>query len=270
MHVHGCKDARVAHICDSFEYTPLIASREALVNIVGESAAIIALRKQKAMATPEHPHTTNIKDLVAAGNVDGLNALLDADSCPLPYLVMAASHLTGDSTKIGNMLRQQTDKRGALVSLLIELSEEAAAANGTEASDNNDAPVEEVVVEEPPKKRRKRRTKAEIAADKAAEASVAEEVVEIANEAVAANVDFDRAFNDILSAISDASNQQADTLAAFTKTAKAALQDSNVRYNDLVERLTRVSNALVALEDQLMLTGMILEPAVRACFEDED
>ena len=271
--IHGCKDARVAHYCDSFEYTPLIASREALVNIVGESAAITALRKQKAMATPEHPHTTNIKDLVAAGNVEGLNGLLDEQSCPLPYLVMAASHLTGDSTKIGAMLRKQTDKRSALVSLLIDLSKEAVAANGAEAPDNDDAPAaEEVVVEQPPKKRRKRRTKAEIEAAKAAkaaESAVAEEVAEIATEAVAANVDFDRAFNDILSAISDANNQQAETLATFTKTAKAALQDSNVRYNDLVERLTRVSNALVALEDQLMLTGMILEPAVRACFEDE-
>lgn len=269
-HVHGCKEARVAHICDSFEYTPLIASREALVHIVGESAAITALRKGKPMATPEHPHTTKIKDLVSQQDVEGLNALLDADSCPLPYLVMAASHLTGDSTKIGAMLRKQPDKRAALVSLLIDLAKEAAAANGAEAPDNDATPaVEEVVVEEAPRKKRKRRTKAEIEAARAAESAVAEEVVEIATGAVAANVDFDRAFNDILSAISESSNQQATTLEAFTKTAKEALQDSNVRYNDLVDRITRVSNALVALEDQLMLTGMILEPAVRACFEDE-
>lgn len=270
IHVHGCKEARVAHTCALFEYTPLIASREALVNIVGESAAITALRKQKAMTTPEHPHTANIKELVATGDVEGIDGLLSEDSCPLPYLVMAASHLTGDSTKIGAMLRKQADKRSALVSLLGELAREAAASNGgTEAPTNDDAPVEEVAVEEPPRKRRKRRTQAEIEAAKAAESEVVEEVAEIATEAVASNVDFDRAFNDILSAISESSNQQAETLEAFTKTAKAALQDSNVRYNDLVDRITRVSNALVALEDQLMLTGMILEPAVRACFEDE-
>lgn len=262
-------------MCDSFEYTPLIASREALVNIVGESAAITALRKSKTMPTPEHPHTTNIKDLVAAGNIDGLNDLLDEQSCPLPYLVMAASHLTGDSTKIGAMLRSKTDKRSALVELLIVLAKEAAAIP-VEEPVNEATPAEEVVVEEPPKtrKRRKRRTKAEIEAAKALK--VSEEEAKLANEAEErmgiagppANVDFDRAFNDILSAISDSSNQQAETLATFTNTAKAALQDSNVRYNDLVERITRVSNALVALEDQLVLTGMILEPSVRACFED--
>jgi len=227
------------------------------------------------MATPEHPHTANIKELVAAGDVEGINGLLGADSCPLPYLVMAASHLTGDSTKIGAMLRKQADKRSALVELLSELAQEAAALNGgteapvDEGPADDDAPVEEVVAEEPPRKRRKRRTKAELAAAKAVESEVAEEVVVIATEAVASNVDFDRAFNDILSAISESSNQQVETFETFAKTAKAALQDSNVRYNDLVDRITRVSNALVALEGQLMLTGMILEPAVSASFEDE-
>ena len=63
------------------------------------------------MATPEHPNTTHIKALVSAGDVDGINALTDNHDIALPYLVMAASHLTGDSTKIGAMLRSQSDKR---------------------------------------------------------------------------------------------------------------------------------------------------------------
>jgi hypothetical protein len=259
-HVHGCKDARVAHICNSFEYTPLIASREAFVNIVGESAAITALRKQKAMATPEHPNTTQIKSLVSAGDIDGLTALGDNLDIALPYLVMAASHLTGDSTKIGAMLRSQSDKRGALIALLIDLAKEASSNNAV-VEENTSVEEAPVVVEEKPKKRRTRRTK-KVEQETPLENPVVEDTP------VTANVDFDRAFNDVLGAISDASSQQEKTLAAFTKTAKQALQDSNVRYNDLVDRVTRLSNAIVALEDQLMLTGMVLEPAARKCFED--
>lgn len=212
------------------------------------------------MATPEHPNTTHIKSLVSAGDVDGINALTDNHDIALPYLVMAASHLTGDSTKIGAMLRSQPDKRNALISLLLDLAKESSSVV-------EEQPVEEQPVEEQPK-RRKRRTKAQIEAEESAAETdeVATDNAGMAN--LSAIVDFDRAFNDILGAISDASAKQEDTLNKVIKTAREALQDSNVRYNDLAERLTRVSNALVALEDQLMLTGMVLEPAVRKCFED--
>ena len=278
INVHGCKEARVAHLCDSFEYTPLLASREALVTIVGESAAITALRKQKAMATPEHPNTTHIKDLVSTGNIEGLNALVENQDIQLPYLVMAASHLTGDSTKIGQMLRSQPDKRQALVDLLIQISQEVSSAEGA-----NDAPppVEEVVEEAPKtRKRRKRRTKAEIEAAKALKvteeegglAKVAREVERRLGIAEpSANVDFDRAFNDILNAIAEAHKQQALTFEEALKRgfvqADQAQSTSLQRYEDVVDRLARLSSALVALEEQLMLTGMVLEPVVAKHFE---
>lgn len=262
-HIHGCEDARVAHICGSFTYTPLPASREALINIVGESAAIIALRKQKIMATPEHPNTTHIKGLVENGDLEGLNALVDNTDIQLPYLVMAASHLTGDSTKIGAMLRSQPDKRGALVSLLVEISKEVS----------NDAvapePTADEVVEPKPKKRRKSRSKAEVEATKTVKLAEEEARMGVgAPPSSAANVDFDRAFNDILDAIGKAHQKQTDTLEVALKQATKVIKDSNTRYEDVVDRLTRVSSALIALEEQLMMTGMMVEPAISKCFED--
>ena len=274
-HIHGCRNARVAHLCDSFEYTPLVASREALVNIVGESAAITALRKQKAMATPEHPNTTLIKELVNNRDLDGIKALESDLDVKLPYLVMAASHITGDSTKIGAMLRSQPDKRAALVGLLLELSKELGES--TQDSDSPAVTVEPVAEEKPKKTRRKRRTKAEIEAAKAAKLSAEES--KLTNEFeermgvdgpphVAPNVDFDRAFNDILGAIEDAHRHQAETFKNALERAGEAVVVSDARYKDIVDRLSRVSSALIALEDQLMLTGMVLEPAVRSCFDE--
>jgi len=265
--VHGCKDARVAHTCDSFAYTSLLSSRDALTNIVGESAAIIALRKQKAMATPEHPNTTLIKELVSTNNIDGLRALQDDQSIQLPYLVMAASHLTGDSTQIGAMLRAEKDKRAALINLLVTISNETAT-NGADVAE----PAEVVVQDEPeeaPKKRRKRRTKAEIEADEADaadEAKTAEDAPAPVH-APALNVDFDRAFNDILSAIAESQSAHTAALESALKLAKAEAREAATRHEELVDRVARLSSALIALEQQLMTTGMVLEPAVSDCFE---
>jgi hypothetical protein len=263
--VHGCKDARVAHTCDSFAYTSLLSSRDALTNIVGESAAIIALRKQKAMATPEHPNTALIKELVNTNNIDGLRALQDDQNIQLPYLVMAASHLTGDSTQIGAMLRAEKDKRAALINLLITISNETAT-NGADVAE----PAEVVVEDEPeeaPKKRRKRRTKAEIEADEAGEENEAKTAEDAPVHAPALNVDFDRAFNDILSAIAESQNAHTAALESALKLAKAEAREAATRHEELVDRVARLSSALIALEQQLMTTGMVLEPAVSDCFE---
>lgn len=254
--VHGCKEARVAHICTSFEYTPLVASREALVKIVGESAAIKALKKTKeGHMAPEHPDTKHIKDLVSAGNVAGLEELRhDTETIKLPYLVMSASHITGDSTKIGSMLRGQADKRSALIDLLVELASEARPV---QADAEVDAASPESEPEPAPKKRRKRRTKAQIEADRAA--AEAAEAAETAASAPtpALSVDFDRAFNDILTSIDDAQRRNAE----INREIRAAAKHE---HEVLLNHVVRLSNAVIALEEQLLLTGIVLEPVVAA------
>lgn len=270
-HIHGCKDARVAHVCDSFEYTALLASREALIHIVGENVAINTLRKTKTMSNPEHPNTALIKDLVNTGDIDGLNNLRENLDIQLPFLVMAASQITGDSNKIGSMLRNQKDKRAALIDLLIQCSQELPSSTEGSEADVSAEPAPAPTEDEKPKRtRRKRRTKAEIAAD---EATTQSESVEVAEPtANLPSIDFDRAFNDILSAISNAQEQQAssfeDALKRAFAQAGSAASTSEQRFEHLADRLDRISSALVALEDQLLLTGMILEPTVRKCFED--
>lgn len=219
--------------------------------------------------TPEHPNTTYIKELVAAGNTDGIKEVGANLDIQLPFLVMAASHLTGDSTRIGQMLRSQTDKRGALIDLLVQLAEENA--DGAPVEEQVEEQVEgqveehveeEQVEEEQPKKRRKRRTKAEM---EAARAEAEEEESQDVPAPAMGGVDFDRAFNDILNAIDDVRAQSAantgDTIARLSKA-------SDKRYDDLALRIDRIGSALVALEEQLMMTGMILEPTVSKCFED--
>ena len=259
--VHGCSKARVAHICDSFEYTTLIASREALVNIVGESAAIEALRKSRKKMAPEHPDTKHIKDLVSTGNVAGLEELRhDTETIKLPYLVMSASHLTGDSTKIGSMLRGQADKRSALIDLLIELASEARPAQA-------DAEIDAVSLEEPapepaPKKRRKRRTKAQIEADRAAEAAA--EAASAPTPAL--SVDFDRAFNDILTSIDNAQRRNAEH---YDETCDIIRASAKHEHEVMMNRFVRLSNAIIALEEQLLLTGVVLEPVVAAYLTED-
>ena len=263
--VHGCKEARVAHICASFEYTPLVASREALVKIVGESAAIKALKKTKeGHMAPEHPDTKHIKDLVSAGNVAGLEELRhDTETIKLPYLVMSASHLTGDSTKIGSMLRGQADKRSALIDLLIELASEAQPAQAdAEVDAASPEPEPEPEPAPAPKKRRKRRTKAQIEADRAAEAAEAGAV-----PTPTLSVDFDRAFNDILTSIDDAQRKNAELNQETFDLIRAAHRSE---HELLLDRVVRLSNAVIALEEQLLLTGVVLEPVVASCLTAED
>lgn len=234
---------------------------------MGENAAIIALRKQKIMGnTPEHPNTTYIKELVTAGNVDGIREAGANLDIQLPFFVMAASHLTGDSTRIGQLLRPQADKRGTLIDLLVQLAEENAGNGATaeQVEEQVEEQVKEPVAEEKPKKRRKRRTKAEMEAARAEAAKEKKEAQDAPAPAVG-GVDFDRAFNDILSAIDDVRSQNAagtgDTIARLSKA-------SDKRYDDLALRIDRIGSALVALEGQLLATGMIFEPAVSKCFED--
>ena len=204
--------------------------------------------------SPEHPDTKHIKDLVSTGNVAGLEELRhDTETIKLPYLVMSASHITGDSTKIGSMLRGQADKRSALVDLLIELASEARPVQA-------DAEVDVATEPEPepaPKKRRKRRTKAQIEADRAEEA--AEAAASVPTPAL--NVDFDRAFNDILTSIDDAQRRNAEiNQETFDLIRAAAKHEHEV----LLDRVVRLSNAVIALEEQLLLTGIVLEPVVAA------
>ena len=79
VNIHGCKDARVAYVCDSFEYTALLASREALTQIVGENVAIKTLKKVKPMPSPTPQHTADIIELVNTGNVEKTVLLIGLD-----------------------------------------------------------------------------------------------------------------------------------------------------------------------------------------------
>ena len=262
--VHGCADARVAHVCDSFEYTSLIASREALLHIVGEPAAIIALRKVKPMSTPVHPNTTIITNLVESGDLEQLEALREDMTIQLPFLVMAASHLTGDSTKVGAMLRNQKDKRAALIDLLKEVAVELGSTSSAPIADDavSDAPVE-VVEEAPKKKRRKRRTKAEIEAAKAAkEANNNESDVPQVVNAAPLNVDFDRAFNDVLSAISDSHKSVVNDVRESDARSAQRIDEVRASSEAALLKLNQLSLALIELEQQLLLTGVVLEPVV--------
>jgi hypothetical protein len=254
-HIPGCRHARVAHVCETFEYTPLLNARETLVRMLGEPAAIRTLTKgKKIMAAPEHPNTSLVKDLVSRGDIDALQALKEDTSIPLPYLVMAASHLVGDSNKIGGMLRNAADKRGTLLDLLCDIARESAnepafEAGAVETADEpDDAQDDDDVVEEAPKKRRKRRTKAEIEADSSSAAPAQD---------TALNVDFDRAFNDVLSAISEIGAQSSGDVKAISS-----------QLGQLTDRVVRTQNALRALEAQLMMTGMILEPTISEALDE--
>ena len=121
-HIVACVDAKPSYVCDRFSYVQYLEHRARLLLILGEDATIQTLVKGKTMVTTDHPNTANLKTLVAEGNVDGLNVIRDPDTMPLPYLVMAASHLVGDSNKIGKLLKVSKSKRDTLVDILVELA----------------------------------------------------------------------------------------------------------------------------------------------------
>lgn len=217
---------------------------------------------------PEHPNTTHIKELVAAGDVPGIARLADPASMPLPYLVMAASHLMGDSKKVGELLRGATDKRALLVEILSDMAKEASPLPAQEE------PVAEETPPAPVKKKRRRRTKAQMEAAKAEEAAKAaktEEVQSAPNPAVGDThapegtiVDFDRAFGDVLASIASANAEQAGAAAVLKRIALDQGRDLEM----IIVRQTKIMNALRALESQLMMTGMVLDTEISGALED--
>lgn len=266
--IYGCESASPGNTCPKFTFHALPNSRERLLTIVTTADAIDILRRTKMVTRPEHPNTTAIKEMVGAGDADALNALIDPSTMPLPYLVMAASHLLGDSKKVGDVLRGATDKRETLVGILLDI---AASMPTPVPAEDNPLPAEvpaEVPAEAAPKKKRRRRNKAQIAADEAA-AAAAENSGKQAEDAAPLSspqqvIDFDRAFGDILSAIAAAGVEQAGSGAVLKRIALDQGRDLEM----IIVRQTKIMNALRALESQLMMTGMVLDTEISEALED--
>ena len=292
-HIVACKDARPSYVCDRFSYVQYLAHRTRLTHILGEDAAIYTLVKGKNHMVTDHPNTANLKTLVAEGNIPALNVIRDPDTMPLPYLVMAASHLVGDSNKIGKLLKASSSKRDTLVDILVELAQENVSAEPTPADEPpfDTAPVEPEPAPAPVKKKRRRRTKAQIEADRAAkaaedaarEAQAAEPSQSPAKDASGAPIvlhspgafDFHTAFMDVLSEIEksrDEANVRLEVAVEHIKYLEKRLDTVMTEFKDLSnqvdDRVGRLKGALAGLEEQFTLTGVVLEPTVNSAFED--
>lgn len=269
--IHGCSDARAGYACDQFTYVQYLKHRGQLVAILGEKVAVKTLKESKSMVATDHTNTATIKTFVSEGALEELAKLRDASTMPLPYLVMATSHLVGDSAAIGKMLRGADSKRDVLVDLLIDL----AAENGRPVDAPADAPVDvpfEVAPPDAPKKKRKRRSKAQIEADRAAkaaeDAAQAEHsppvelppngpVSDVATEAQVTHV-----IGLISSAVEELSRQNSELEASLN----TGITSLHSRFA-LVANYTRLERALIALEEGLLLSGVLIEPVVQPALE---
>jgi hypothetical protein len=210
---------------------------------------------------PEHPNTVHIKELVASGDIDGVKALLEPDTMPISYLIIAASNLLGDSRAVGVQLSSAPDKRVAVIDMLCQFAAQSADESPAEqpaeqeppfTPDEPDEPaqVEEPVEEEKPKKRR-RRTKAQIEADDAAAADDAPAV---------AGFDFESAFSDTQSAVAelDARISKIDSgLGEALPQIMSAQADVTKELAKLGRNLARFRAAFCAFEEELLIAGTI-------------
>jgi hypothetical protein len=268
--IYGCESASPGNTCPKFTFHALPNSRERLLTIVTTADAVDILRRTKMVTRPEHPNTTAIKEMVGARDTAALNALIDPSTMPLPYLVMAASHLLGDSKKVGDILRGAEDKRETLVNILLDIAASMPAPVPAEdnplPAEDNPLPAEDNPPE--PTKKRRRRNKAQIAADEAAAAAAKNSACLPEDAAPLSSpqqvIDFDRAFGDILSAIAAAGVEQAGSGAVLKRIALDQGRDLEM----IIVRQTKIMNALRALESQLLMTGMVLDTEISGALED--
>lgn len=208
---------------------------------------------------PEHPNTAHVKELVANGDIDGVNALLDPDTMPISYLIIAASNLLGDSRAVGAQLSSAPDKRAAVIEMLSQFASQSVDTPPVEVTSEQgppfdvDEPVTEpdVVEDEQPKKRR-RRTKAQIEADNEATADEA--------RAPTTAFDFESAFADTQAAIAtlDARVEKVDSgLGDALPQLMSAQADVAKELAKLGRNLARFRAAFCAFEEELLIAGTI-------------
>lgn len=212
---------------------------------------------------PEHPNTARVKELVANGDVDGVKALLDPDTMPISYLIIAASNLLGDSRAVGTQLSSAPDKRAAVIEMLCQFAEQSSDDAPAEPTKQEppftpDEPAEEAkpAEEEKPKKRR-RRTKAQIEADNAAEAA---ESAPAPAPAPVPGFDFEAAFSDTQTAVAalDARIEKIDSgLGEALPQLMGAQADVAKELAKLGRNLARFRAAFCAFEEELLIAGTI-------------
>lgn len=221
---------------------------------------------------PEHPNTAHVKELVANGNIEGVKSLLDPDSMPISYLIIAASNLLGDSRAVGAQLSSAPDKRVAVIDMLCQFAEQRSTDAPAEQVEEQeppftpDEPAPKPVAEEKPKKRR-RRTKAQIAAD---EAAAEEESAQPSPDPVSVPVEgfpFDKAFTDTQSMIEKLA-ESVQSVHERVETVHSGLGEAIPSINaqqdalsgdvaKLTRNLARFRAAFCAFEEELLIAGTI-------------
>lgn len=229
----------------------------------------------------EHEFVTAIKQMVANQDVAAIDGLVD-NEWSVTYLIIAASHLSGDAKAVGARISNvpANARRGAVVQILRELAQRGSggAPNGApvesalvapEVPFDNPVPttghIDPHVVAEvaaPPRARRRR---------------VADAMAEQAEQPVAPQpvalptVDFDRAFGDVLSAVArnTAISEQLlgmvpNALSAFGGRIEAARVQEAAELAEINRQLAEITASIT----QLLYNGQLLRNGVLA-FEQE-
>jgi len=239
----------------------------------------------------EHEFVTAIKQMVANQDVAAIDGLND-NEWSVTYLIIAASHLSGDAKAVGarissvppaarraavvQVLRELATTRSKMAEVEIGLAEEAAAPNGAlvegplvapevpfdnpvPVTQHIDAPAEPVA---PPRARRRR--VAEVMSEQL-EAPAAQPV------AALPAVDFDRAFGDVLSAVArnTAISEQLlglvpNALSAFGGRIEAARVQEASELAEINRQLAEIASVV----SRLLYNGQLLRDGVLA-FEQE-
>jgi len=225
----------------------------------------------------EHEFVTAIKQMVANQDVAAIDGL-NTNEWSVTYLIIAASHLSGDAKAVGARISSvpASARRGAVVEILRELattrSKMAAVEIQLDQQDSapNGAPVESPLVtpevpfdnpvpisEDAPAPARRRRR----AADAIAEASGAQAQPAAAPALPA--VDFDRAFGDVLSAVGR-NTAMSERLIELVPQIAADLESNNRQLAMLCAAVERLSynaelfrNGVLAFEQELAMNGVI-------------
>ena len=215
----------------------------------------------------QNPNVKQVIDAVHNRDVEWLQTLYDKKLPNPAHLMYACSVVVGEGgyENIGQLMSQTKvkDRRGALVDILVKFasSEEAPQVEVVEEV------VVEEIVEEQPKKRRRRRSKAEIEADKAAEAASA--VV----ETQAVNLEKDgtewRETMDLIREISKSVFNLEERIESIESSIKVLNNHSKQTAESLeastiltARMLTSIKEGLCAGELDLIINGKLQTPAI--------
>ena len=220
----------------------------------------------------EHEFVTAIKAMVANQDIPAIQSLRD-NEWSVTYLIIAASHLSGDAKAVGARIANipANARRGAVVDILAEIAsaQHAVAAEVPVPFDNaqpvaEEQPAEIVAEEQPAPAPRARRRRVSEALAASAPADAPAERPGLSIDETLRVLDFDRAFGDVLGAIAQLSGeikreQGATEQAIDARTAQLAdaMGAIHARVDTLSYNLALFRNAMAAFEQELAINGVI-------------